>query len=108
MTVVDYDIRFLSFIIDHIDSVETRLLDLSPWDSRFTIPMSQHAKPEKRQSNTLREEDLANSGRNFGKSIANAADDKVLEGSGVLIESRLLFFCSKEAFFDERVWELNH
>jgi hypothetical protein len=108
VAVVNHNIQFLSFITDHINSMQSMFLDLSPWDSRFTISMPQHAKPEKRQSNTLGEEDLANSGRDFGKSIANAADDKILEGSGVSIESRLLFLCSKEAFFDERVWELYH
>jgi len=63
--------------------------------------MPQHAEPEKRQCNTFREEDLADGGRNLCKSIANAANDKVLEGSGVLVESRLLCFCGEEAFFDE-------
>ena len=108
MAVVNHDIRFLSFITNHVDSVETRLLNLSPWDSRFTIPMPQHTKPEERQRDTFGKEDLANSGRDFGKSIANAANDKVLEGSGVLVESRLLCLCSEEAFLDEGIWKLSH
>jgi hypothetical protein len=101
MAVVNHNIRFLGFITDHPDSMKSRLLDLFPWNNRFTISMPHHAEPEEGQSNTLGKENLANGSRNFSKSIANAADDKVLEGSGVLIESRLLFFCGEEAFFDE-------
>jgi hypothetical protein len=49
--------------------------------------MPQHTKPEKWQRNTLGKENFTDSSRDFGKSIANAADHKVLEGSGVLVES---------------------
>ena len=83
--------------------MEPRLLDFTPWDSRFEISMSQHTEPEKGQRNTLREENLANIGRDLCKSIANAANHEVLERSGVLIESRLLLVGSKESFFDERI-----
>jgi hypothetical protein len=70
--------------------------------------MPQRTKPEKRQRYTLGEENFTNGSRDFGKSIANAADHKVLEGSGVLVESGFLLVCGEEAFGDELVWELNY
>jgi len=103
MAVVNHDIRFLGFVTDHPDTVESRLLDLFPRDSRSTISMPQHAEPEEGQCNALGKENLADGSRDLCKSIANAANDKVLEGSGVLVESRLLCFCREEAFFNERV-----
>lgn len=108
MAVVNHNIRFLGLITYHPDPVESRLLDLFPRNSRFAISMPQHAKPEEGQCDTLGKENLANRSRNLCESIANAANDKVLEGSGVLIESRFLCFCGEEAFLDERVWELSH
>jgi hypothetical protein len=88
--------------------MKTRLLNLLPRNCRFEISMPQHTKPEKRQRNTLGKEDFANGCRDFGKSIANAADHKILKGSGVLIESRFLFFCGEEAFDDELVGEFDY
>lgn len=108
MTVVNHDIRFLILITNHPDTMKTRFLNLTPWNSRFEISMSQHTEPEERQCDTLWKEDLAYVGWNLCKSITDAANDKVLEGSGVLIESRLLFVGSKESFFDERIWQLDH
>jgi hypothetical protein len=106
MTVINHNIRFLILITNHPYSMKTRLLNLLPRNNRFKISMPQHTKPEKRQCYTFGKENLADSSRDFGKSIANAADHKVLEGSGVLVESRFLFFCGEEAFGDELVWEL--
>jgi hypothetical protein len=108
MTVINHNIRFLILITNHPYPMKTRLLDLLPRDSRFQISMPQHTKPEKRQRNTLGKENFTNGSRNFGKSIANTADDKVLEGSGVLVESRFLMFWGEEAFGDELVWELEY
>lgn len=101
MTIVNHDIRFLSLITNHPNTMKTRLLDFTPWNSRFEITMSQHTEPEKGQRNTPGEENLAYVGRDFCKCIANAADDKVLKRRGVLIESRFLFVGCEEPFFDE-------
>ena len=86
MAVVNHNIRFLGFITYHPDAMKTRLLDLTPRDDRFSISMSQHSEPEKWQGDTLGKENFANGSRDSGKSIANAANDKVLKWSGVLIE----------------------
>jgi hypothetical protein len=108
MTIVNHNIRFLILITNHPYPMKTRLLNLLPRNSGFKISMPQHTKPEKRQCNTLGKENFTDSSGDFGKSIANAADHKVLEGSGVLVESRLLLFCGEEAFGDKLVWELNY
>lgn len=101
MTIVNHNVWFLVLITNHPNTMETRLLDLTPRNSRFEISMSQHAEPEKGQCDTLGKEDLADVGRDLCECIANAANDKVLEGSGVLIKSRFLFVRDKESFFDE-------
>lgn len=101
MTIVNHDIRFFVLITNHPNTMETRLLDFTPWNSRFKISMSQHTKPEERQCNAFGKENLAYVGRNLCKCIANATDDKVLEKSGVLIERRFLFIRCKKSFFDE-------
>ena len=87
MAVVNHNIGFLGFVTDHPDTVESRLLDLFPRNSRSTISMPQHAEPKERQCNAFGKEDLPDGSRDLCESIANAANDKVLEGSGVLIES---------------------
>jgi hypothetical protein len=86
MAVVNNDIWLLGLVTHHPDALESFLINLSPRNGRFTISMSQHAEPEKRQSNTFGEEDFTYLCRNVCKGISNATDNKVLEGCGMLVE----------------------
>ncbi len=61
---------------------------LVPTDWRFSVPVSEQAKPEEGQRNLLREEDARDPGLDVGEAVADAPDDEVGKGAGLPDEGR--------------------
>lgn len=81
--------------------------NLIPRDRRVPKPMSQHAKPKKRQSDRPGKKHPTEIRRDVRKSVTNASNHKVLERGGLLNEWRSLTFWGEISFSDELIWTLD-
>jgi hypothetical protein len=108
MAVVDDDIRLLLLVVHDVYTSEIWPLDIGPTNWTRHKPMSQHAKPQKRQRHSYREEGPANEGGHVGEGKANEAYDKVLEWRCFLDEWRALLNRDEESFSNELVGDDEH
>ncbi|MCJ1368831.1 hypothetical protein MMC20_000038 [Loxospora ochrophaea] len=74
--------------------------NFSPMSRRAPVPMTEHAEPREWQSDFLGEEDGADISGDVGKGVADASDDEVLKGRGMLDEGGAVEARSEISFGD--------
>lgn len=78
-----------------------------PRDCRLPEAMSEHPKPEKRQSDWPGEKHATKIRRNVGKSVANASNHKVLKRGCLLYKWRSPTFLGQVSLLNELIRNSN-